>query len=1303
MDYVISALGMPFNGETLDRQSLGGSETAAVYLARELARRGHRVSVFTTHPEGGTWDGVAYVPAGNLTQAAPLGEQFEFYCRHTPHDVLIIQRHPLALHRQYQAKVVMHQHHDLALHRYGPMIAGGLWQADIVTGVSQWHCDQMKAIYGMPERILRVVPNGVDPALYDASQRFFPHPAVQGLRVENDTFVMLYQSRPERGLAHLVRPGGIMDRLRGTRAHLVYCGYDNTTAPMAGFYAQLNAWADALPNVTNLGALTKAELAQLQRSCDLLAYPTEFEEVSPLRGDAVIDMPKGRETIENLWKQDRRDFWVWSWSHAEEQMVLAKANKVIRTRQNADMVTIRMRPKAGCKAKCETTLTLTPDHEVMLRDGTYIRADQLKPGDSLMPFGRSTGFGRFKKTNGETSKYWYVGRKNLGDRVAEHRYVAEMMLGRKLKGGEIVDHIDGDTGNNDPSNLQVWGSHAGHCSDHWQRLEQDEANARKAERSACLHAWHASLSPEEMHDVKKRAGLTRWKREGAGVENHVVVALERAENADAYCMEVERTHNFIANGIAVHNCITAMEAMHAGLPFLSSAHAALPETCKGSGSVLLPLKDGVADEDAFVAQISAWLADEAPLAALRVLQREATGERGRTWRHAADVLCHAVSEVMAKDRNDAAVLRHGLAHSDIGFAEWYAQQPTTEQRNIVTEYAEAELAKLYTFAEDPQLYKLHYADHQARYYAKHGEQVLGEDVTGSTRFRGAASALSAVLKDALPGARVLDYGCAHGHYLIPLAKAFPQVEFHGVDISEQAIGTALKWALREQLTNVTLTIGDETELVPTNRLLCPERVTEFEHMEESINADGTISVVPAMDVELRTELFDAILAGEILEHVKDYQGLLDRFRSMLKPGGVLVVTTPCGRWEHPGTAEFRKAREHLHHFERADILEICAGHTVDLAYAPAGHDRAGGQLGSWIWCVRFGDEPLGSVDYHRKLRELRPRQTVSACLIVKDGEGSLRRCVTSFIDWVDELVIGIDPATMDRTRDVLRELRKDYPLVAITVFDLAQPVLQTGFAAARNQTLDRAVGDWVLWLDADEEVQQPWNIWPLLRTAGVDAFSLPQVHYSVNPQQVLTTDHPCRLFRRSSGARFYGVVHEHPEVEMGKAIPFTVMRSDVQFLHGGYVDEETRRQRYRRNLPLLQRDAQENNGRGLVRFLLLRDVAQGIAFDQEWRGHATPVHAEQAQRGIVLFEEMLESSESLRMVIDAVQYYSACVTASGQRAFDADFTIKTVNPTAPDLSCSTQVSAKFCSTAHYKRLLQRISEEAIAKYDDKYL
>lgn len=37
----------------------------------------------------------------------------------------------------------------------------------------------------------------------------------------------------------------------------------------------------------------------------------------------------------------------------------------------------------------------------------------------------------------------------------EHRVVAEQMLGRPLKRGEIVHHIDGDRHNNAPTNLQV--------------------------------------------------------------------------------------------------------------------------------------------------------------------------------------------------------------------------------------------------------------------------------------------------------------------------------------------------------------------------------------------------------------------------------------------------------------------------------------------------------------------------------------------------------------------------------------------------------------------------------------------------------------------------------------------------------------------------------------------------------------------------------------------------------------------------------------------------------------------------------
>jgi hypothetical protein len=43
-----------------------------------------------------------------------------------------------------------------------------------------------------------------------------------------------------------------------------------------------------------------------------------------------------------------------------------------------------------------------------------------------------------------------------------HRIVMHNQLGRNLKRGEVVDHIDGDLKNNDPSNLRVFASNAEH-------------------------------------------------------------------------------------------------------------------------------------------------------------------------------------------------------------------------------------------------------------------------------------------------------------------------------------------------------------------------------------------------------------------------------------------------------------------------------------------------------------------------------------------------------------------------------------------------------------------------------------------------------------------------------------------------------------------------------------------------------------------------------------------------------------------------------------------------------------------------
>lgn len=269
MFITVYAAGMPFNGETIPNgESLGGSESAAYFMAIELAKLGHTVTVFTTHQQCGTWDGVRYEWIGEVTENAPLGVRYAFAVR-APQDVVIAQRHPKAFEVPPNSKLNIWWLHDLALHRYAPLCQDSLVNTDLIFTVSEYHKDQVAQVYGIKKDCIVATKNGVD---YERIKNAIKH-APQRRKKH-----LVFASRPERGLNELVGNDSIMEMLPDYHLHV--CGYDNTTQEMAGLYNYLHGRCHELPNVTNHGPLGKDQLYELLASCEAYVYPTMFEDTS---------------------------------------------------------------------------------------------------------------------------------------------------------------------------------------------------------------------------------------------------------------------------------------------------------------------------------------------------------------------------------------------------------------------------------------------------------------------------------------------------------------------------------------------------------------------------------------------------------------------------------------------------------------------------------------------------------------------------------------------------------------------------------------------------------------------------------------------------------------------------------------------------------------------------------------------------------------------------------------------------------------------------------------------------------------
>ncbi len=214
------------------------------------------------------------------------------------------------------------------------------------------------------------------------------------------------------------------------------------------------------------------------------------------------------------------------------------------------------------------------------------------------------------------------------------------------------------------------------------------------------------------------------------------------------------------------------------------------------------------------------------------------------------------------------------------------------------------------------------------------------------------------------------------------------------------------------------------------------------------------------------------------------------------------------------------------------------------------------------------------------------RQSLSVCMIVKDAQGALYRCLDSVKDIADEIIV-CDTGSTDRTMAIAREYTDQ-------VYEIPW---EDDFAAARNRSIERATKDWVLWIDADEALIGAEQLSKYLRPNMYNGYVIRQHHYAIDAD--FKPDVPVRLFRNGMGIRFFGCVHEHPETALNEGVQPSVILSDVHIMHDGYVTESVRRKRFLRNLPMVLKDRKLHPNRRLGLIFLERDYIHLARYDLE--------------------------------------------------------------------------------------------------------
>ena len=162
--------------------------------------------------------------------------------------------------------------------------------------------------------------------------------------------------------------------------------------------------------------------------------------------------------------------------------------------------------------------------------------------------------------------------------------------------------------------------------------------------------------------------------------------------------------------------------------------------------------------------------------------------------------------------------------------------------------------------------------------------------------------------------------------------------------------------------------------------------------------------------------------------------------------------------------------------------------------------------------------------------------SISLCMIVKNEEAVLARCLDSIADAVDEIII-VDTGSIDKTKDIAGKYTKH-------IYDFEWV---DDFSKARNEAFSKAACDYQMWLDADDVFPKDCvdKLIELKQTLdpSVDIVTMKYItHFDEHGNPILKSTRE-RLMRSEKNYQWMDPVHEYIPLE-GK-----IVHSDIEVHH----------------------------------------------------------------------------------------------------------------------------------------------------------